>query len=115
MPNLPGCVGDYSLPAGEYQNNPLADTEVDVYNGNQLIDTIAFRSSLISGAYVVISENTSFDKVVLTDLASGQMSTTYNALIGDVEAVIVAPEPGTIGLLSLGLAGVAYFARRRKA
>jgi PEP-CTERM motif len=39
---------------------------------------------------------------------------TWNAIIGDVEGTS-APEPGTMGLLGLGIAGVACFARRRKA
>ncbi len=50
-------------------------------------------------------------------MGEGNTGQTFNALLGDVQAstVQVVPEPGTIGLLSLGLAGIGYFVRRRKA
>jgi hypothetical protein len=95
----------------------VANTEIDVFNGTQKIDSLTFRSQLMSGSYIVINENQSFNEVVITQLdptkSESGMNTTFNALIGDVEAT-EAPEPGTIGLLGFGLAGVGYFARRRK-
>jgi hypothetical protein len=91
------------------------NVEVDIYSGAKKIDSINFRTWLSSGAYVVISENQSFTEVVLTELSGVTNASTFNAIVGDVQAVTVAPEPGTIGLLGLGLAGVGYFARRRKA
>jgi hypothetical protein len=103
------------------------NVELDVYNGAQKIDTLNFRSQIISGAYILINENQSFNEVVLTQLSGSGMNTTFNALVGDVQAttansivvggqaLTAAPEPGTIGLIGFGLAGVGYFARRRKA
>jgi hypothetical protein len=102
----------FAAPGGKAGVN---NVQIDIYNGTQKLDTQSFRSRLMSGAYVVISENTSFTEVVITQLPGSRMNTTFNALVGDVKALTAAPEPGTIGLLGFGLVGVGYFARRRKA
>jgi hypothetical protein len=85
---------------------------------------------LSAPAYFVITEAQAFSFVDITQLTSSGAkatagttgegvflgATTFNALIGDVQASTApVPEPGTIGLLSLGLAGIGYFVRRRKA
>jgi hypothetical protein len=104
--------------------------EVDIYDAsNNLLDTQQFKATLTTPAYLIITENKSFKYVDITKLIdSGAQSTigttgegtftgaaTFNALIGDLQATTVAPEPGTIGLIGFGLAGLGYLARRRKA
>jgi PEP-CTERM motif len=101
--------------------------EVNIFSAaHVLIDTMSFKATLKSPAYLVITESQAFSVIDIQQLtnsnstgvgATGEGSTgqSFNALIGDLQATTQAPEPGTIGLLSLGLAGIGYFARRRKA
>jgi hypothetical protein len=102
--------------------------EVQLFNGATQVDTTQyFKATLGSPAYFVITEAQSFNFIDITQLTNsgtmgvgsqgeGNSGYMFNALLGDVQASTVAvPEPGTIGLLSLGLAGIGYFARRRKA
>jgi hypothetical protein len=97
-------------------------------DGTTQVDSTAFfKATLKSPAYLVITEAQAFSFVEITELANtgtsgvgatgeGNTGQTFNALIGNLQASTVpVPEPGTIGLLSLGLAGIGYFARRRKA
>lgn len=102
--------------------------EVQLFNSSlqQVDTTFYFKGTLSSPAYLDIVENQSFKYVDITQLPNsgvgvspvtgfGTTGYTFNAIIGDVQASTVAPEPGTIGLFGLGLAGLGYFARRRKA
>lgn len=49
-----------------------------------------------------------FDRILIT--TSGR----YLAALDNLQLSAAAPEPGTLGLLALGLAGAATLARRRR-
>jgi PEP-CTERM motif len=118
----------FSAPAGAGAGSSTFEVELFAANGTTQVDsTVFFKSTLKSPAYLVISEAQAFsfiDIIQLTNSNSvgagatgeGNSGQTFNALIGDIQASTTpVPEPGTIGLLSLGLAGIGYFVRRRKA
>ena len=89
-------------------------------SGGQTVDTFtAGTGNLLNAAaqYLDISNEGAFSSIVISQAANAYSgnSLSFNALIANLSATTTAPEPGTIGLLGLGLAGIGYFARRRKA
>lgn len=139
LPTQPSLTMDFSSPvfatsflfAAPSAGVGSLTFEVQLFKADgttQVDSTQFFKATLTTPAYLVITEAQSFTFVDITQLANsgtngagatGEGNTGYmfNALVGDVQAstVAVAPEPGTIGLLGLGLAGIGYFVRRRKA
>ncbi len=99
--------------------------EVEVLKGGTggtVVDTSAPLMGNVGNAalqYLNISESSSFDTIEVIELnnftygsgAYGQNGFTFVA--GNLTAT-TAPEPGTIGLIGLGLAGVGFVARRRR-
>jgi hypothetical protein len=104
----------------------VSPTQVNVYNGNNLVESTVIAGGLVSSLeYLNITESTPFTSVVFTEFTSSgtpydtaaTSGLTWNAVLGNVEVSTAAatPEPGTLGLLGIGLASLGYFARRRMA
>jgi hypothetical protein len=137
MASLAACVGDSTARSGVGSNGATIqpslsslsitpDLNVDFNNPVSAASLFFAAPSAGPGstsAYLVTTEAQSFNFIEISGLANsvapvGRTTVyTFTALSGDVQASKVSPvpEPGTIGLLSLGLAGIGYFARRRKA
>jgi hypothetical protein len=105
--------------------------EVQLYKTDQTTPVDVpnlFMATLNTSAYLVTTEGQPFSFIDLTELtysapgvtpvmSQGARGYLFNGLIGQVQASALSPvpEPGTIGLLILGLAGIGYFVRRHKA
>jgi hypothetical protein len=103
---------------------PGAGAGVNVFNvvlknNGVIVDTFSGVGNLNNQAlnWLDISNEGAFNTISITQIAGvyAGNGNTFNAVIGNLSATTSVPEPGTIGLLGLGLAGVGYFARRRKA
>jgi hypothetical protein len=102
----------------------VSPTSVKVYENGTLVDSAILTSTLTTNDFVNIVESTPFNSIQLSYVANSysgaaaSMGYTWNAVLGNVEASSTAaatPEPATMGLMGIGLAGVGYFFRRRKA
>ncbi len=97
-------------------NNGLNNTQIQVFRGLTLIETALFTTGNGMGQAATVPNffgfyNTSqaFDRITVT--TSGLNLAVFDNLQGSFAPV---PEPGTIGLLALGLSGVVAIARRRR-
>jgi hypothetical protein len=99
--NIP-LVGEQAASGGSYIIN-YADLDLTALGEAYFISPIPFYIQL-----EVTGENESFSPPLVAGAYEG-------LLVGDASAVFQAvPEPGTLGLLGLALAGVGFFGFRRR-
>jgi hypothetical protein len=105
---LPGAAGPSVFTVTLKKGNNVVDSVTTGFTGNLLNPNAQYLNIMNEGA---------FDTISITQVAGiyNANGNTFNAVIGNINATTTAPEPGTIGLFGLGFAGLAYFARRRKA
>ncbi len=96
-------------------NNGQNNTTFQAFLGNTLVETAIFTTgssvgqpSTVANYFGFYNTATSFNRITVT-------TTGANLAIFDNLQVSAIPEPGTVGMLALGLGGVVAFARRRRA
>jgi hypothetical protein len=94
-------------------NNGINNTTFQAFKGASLVETRVSTTGSSAGQptttpnFFGFYNTTGFDRVVLTTTGS-------NLVILDNVQLTSIPEPGTVGLLALGLSGVVAIARRRR-
>jgi hypothetical protein len=94
-------------------NNGTNNTVFQAFKGGSLVEAKAFTTGSGAGQptttpnFFGFYNTTGFDRVVLG-------TTGANLVILDNIQLTSIPEPGTVGLLALGLSGVVAIARRRR-
>ena len=94
-------------------NNGRSNTTLRAFKGASLVDSQTVTTGSSSGQTSLVPNffgfygTTGFDSIVLTFTGS-QLAVIDNIQLASI------PEPGTIGLLALGLSGVVAIARRRR-
>jgi PEP-CTERM motif len=113
-------------------NTGQVNTDVDVYdqegnlltgstpqtNSNGTPVSAAINTYLGFNSYeTVYSSTVPFTTITLTEDPTVTLTgPSYNSIVSNISGSIdPVPEPGTLGLIGLGVAGLTYFARRRKA
>jgi hypothetical protein len=132
--NTPQLMVAFILATNANGNPSIAggqNSHVKVYaaDGVTVLEETNVHTSLGGGYpipgsnWIDIAEGVSIGKVVISSTGNDETGqngtatmTPWAALVGNVEgSVSTTPEPASIALLSLGLAGIGFFARRRRA
>ena len=95
-------------------NNGVNNTTLSAFLGNTLVESAVFttgssvgQASTVANYFGFYNTAGSFNRITIS-------TTGANLAIFDNLQVSNIPEPGTIGMLALGLGGVVAFARRRR-
>jgi len=95
-------------------NNGTSNTMFQAYRGSSLVEAASFTTGSSFGQAATVpnffgfyNTSQSFDRITVT-------TTGLNLAVFDNLQVSTVPEPGTVGLLALGLGGVVAIARRRR-
>ncbi len=95
-------------------NNGTNNTTFSAFLGNTLVETAVFttgssagQASTVANYFGFYNTTTAFNRITIN-------TTGANLAIFDNLQVSNIPEPGTVGMLALGLGGLVAFAKRRR-